>query len=1828
MGKDEKTKDREKPSESVSSNRTPLERPAANATVAWLDSKSSQSEPSAKEPNNLVPEELLLAPEQRVDGYEVIRELGKGGMGVVYLARDVTLGRKAALKIIRSEWTESDDARERLLFEARVTAKLNHPHIVTIYGSGEVSGCLYIALEYLKGENLRERIKKGPSSLGEVLSIALNIAQALHTAHEHGILHRDLKPENVFLPRDGRLRVLDFGLAKFLQPIETAETRLQEQSSETSTSSALRSIVDAFETGQTGIVGTVPYLSPEQWQGKSLTSAVDMWALGVILFEMLTGKRPYEGATWHLATQVCSDQNVPRIDEIVPDIPTPVTDLVARCLIKDPTARVTATEASEELSRLVHGRTRQTSSRLSEPSPFRGLLPFRSKDADRFFGRQAEIDAFVEKLRIQPLVPVVGASGAGKSSFAMAGVIPALESRGDWLTFQMRPGQNPYKSLASCLLSPTLDSPQPTGKGISTMSSEILKMFGGAGTDELAEDLQASTPLMGRLLRAEAKFRNRRILLLVDQFEELFTLVSDFGLRTSFAETLCLATDDVESPIRVIITIRDDFLSHLAEHPGMAGVIDSGVTVLRMPGREALSDILQFPLEACGYVFEDESLASDMIGEVINEPTGLPLLQFAAQRLWESRDEKRRVLRRSVFAEFGGVAGALADHADKVLLELGPEKALVARTLLLRLITSEGTRKQVSRIELLADLDTAAGTVLDRLVSTRLIVSRRSRVEKSETFFELAHESMLVRWEQFRRWVEESHDDIAFKEQLESATRIWSSRGKRKEDLWRGESLTEARKWKKRAADPLPASILEFLETASLEERRATIRKKWFRVGAVSLVTLIALGSTMAAFVISDKERKARKAEAEAQLAADHARSAQNAAQTNMALSLLSDARAAFQRQNLPEARAKLRSSIEIADSSGARALWSVISRDARYFVSQNNWLNFQTVFSPDGRTLATSGTETAIRLWDIETGETRFLRDSGRENWSLTFSPDGKKVLSADMQGSIHIWDVETGSTKKYPGHKGYVKSIIVDPTSRFVYTSGADRTVRAWKYGSFEPLWTTSTTELFEPLSTNPDGSRLASASWDGTIIIIDTKNGQIINRWVGHQGRIMTVAFLDSAKELLTSGGDGALRIWDIEQGRILRDIPRVGGDHLALGPEKRFVVATGKQATLWDLELGETIGRFPEPPLNAKVAFSPDGKLVSAAGFDGMVTVWRRGSAKSRTSASHSQTMTGVEFSPDGRWIATGSWDGQIILWSIHDGRGFVLGRQDDGVRDVRFSDDGRVVAAAGNNQTIRLWDVASRKFFRVLGGHSHMVWGLRFSPDHETLMSGSYDSTIRTWNVTNGRMISVFEGTPGAHFRGLAIHPSGSMYAVGVNNGIHLFSTSDGRALRFLEVPRTNRCSFLQFSPDGNLLATGSLDGGGILFDISTGAVALRIGKDTPPFDGVAFSPDGQLLATASADRYLRVWSTTDGNLTTKLLSPMPTLLNVDFSPDGQLIAATSEEATLVVFELEEKRWKWRAPLLLGKPQPLLIDMEGVKRLADRHNNTTTILDLSALEPTFVAPMKAVAERAAKAWVDDELHSLAFITADGYVEWWDLSVGKQKATIDIEDIEKVLPFKNGLVAFNKGNVDLWNCEAGQLNKCAFKRLVGGGATAVHVNDDQILVAVSGEIRRIGPTGIVDVLTRIDTGATAFIEMKEAVVVGYQDGSIEYCGLDPVEVARIKVFEDTPKESVELITRVTNDVVAAGFGDGSVGLWNVKSGRHLDSFKMHGPLVHLKVYEGFLYAATAVGEHMAHDLGVYYREYCDILREIWDAVPVVWMDEHPVRLRPDSDHHCWK
>jgi serine/threonine protein kinase/tetratricopeptide (TPR) repeat protein len=277
-----------------------------------------------------------LSPNTNLSHYRIIAKLGAGGMGEVYLAEDMQLGRKVALKLLAEELTKNRDRLSRFDQEAYAASALNHPNIITIYEMGDEGGQHFIATEFIDGLTLRKYLKSAPIDFSEVLTIAIQVAAALEEAHAAGIIHRDIKPENIMIRPNGHVKVLDFGLAKLTQ------ASLSED--ETDTEAVTRALV---LTDAGVVVGTSQYMSPEQARGRPVDSRTDVWSLGVVLYEMVAGRQPFAGETKTDVIAAIARQDPPPIVRFAPNVPAEFEWIVMKALRKGVDERYQTIRAME-----------------------------------------------------------------------------------------------------------------------------------------------------------------------------------------------------------------------------------------------------------------------------------------------------------------------------------------------------------------------------------------------------------------------------------------------------------------------------------------------------------------------------------------------------------------------------------------------------------------------------------------------------------------------------------------------------------------------------------------------------------------------------------------------------------------------------------------------------------------------------------------------------------------------------------------------------------------------------------------------------------------------------------------------------------------------------------------------------------------------------------------------------------------------------------------------------------------------------------------------------------------------------------------------------------------------------------------------------------------------------------------------------------------------------------------------------------------------------------------------------------------------------------------
>jgi serine/threonine protein kinase/formylglycine-generating enzyme required for sulfatase activity len=837
-----------------------------------------------------------------LEEFRLVRPLGRGGMGEVYLGHDTVLDRAVAIKVIGA----APDAarRERFLTEARAIARLSHPNVVAIYRVGTTrAGRPFLVQELIRGISL-DRLER-PVPWRKVCALAIGLARGLEAAHRRGIIHRDVKPANVMLDEHGTARLLDFGLAKLApaawpdastrdarlppaaaydslaatadgtpEPLartaeahartaqahtRTAEalartgeanTRTAEANARTgeanastaeahartaeanartgeantrtaqantrtgeahartgeafaapdvaATQDALASTLDADPVGEAhaigvdaasepgAVQGTPRYAAPEVWAGEPASARADLYSLGVMLYELLAGRVLFaQRDLAELEAAVLAG----RAEPLVVDEAPALAALVMRCLARDPAARpASAAEIAHALEALLAG-----GAGVPEGNPYRGLRAFDASHRGLFFGRGADVEALVDRLRGEPLVAVVGDSGIGKSSVCHAGVAPAvaagaLGDRRRWRVVTVAPGRTPWTALCDALaIAPDPDEP----------ADRIVRGLGGA---------------------ADAT------LIVIDQLEELVTLSQP--AEAARAADLIAAIAGGVPGVKALVAVRGDFLTRVAALPEAGDAMTRGLHLLRVLAPGDLREVVVGPARAKGVRYETEAMVDALVAAVADDPGALPLLQFTLAELWPARAGD--VIPAAALAALGGVEGGLARHADAVLRALPLDARAAARRIVLRLVTPEATRA-VRDPDELVDGPTAAAA-LESLVRGRIVVARDTTA--GTPTYALAHDALIHGWDTLRDWLAAAAGQHAAHNRLRAAAAEWRRLDRRPDQLWTRRQLDEIRD-----LDPLTPDERGFVAAS----RRRLRRTRLARLAALAAAPLVAL---------------------------------------------------------------------------------------------------------------------------------------------------------------------------------------------------------------------------------------------------------------------------------------------------------------------------------------------------------------------------------------------------------------------------------------------------------------------------------------------------------------------------------------------------------------------------------------------------------------------------------------------------------------------------------------------------------------------------------------------------------------------------------------------------------------------------------------------------------------------------------------------------------------------------------------------------------------------------------------------------------------------------
>lgn len=1161
-------------------------------------------------------------------------------------------------------------------------------------------------------------------------------------------------------------------------------------------------------------------------------------------------------------------------------------------------------------------RTKFTGSEAPTPGepPFKGLQYFDEIDSDLFFGRELLTAKLVNRLReTEFLSVVIGASGSGKSSLVRAGLIPALkkgellpdgtkppEGSSDWRVHVITPTAHPLQALATEL----------TRESESVTATATLM-------DDLMQDPRSLTIFLAR------QNPRQHTLLVLDQFEELFTLCRDEFEREAFIDNLLMIFNQSEGNTTLILTLRADFYAHLAQYPELREAVAKQQEYIGPMTTEELRRAIEEPAKRGHWVFEP-GLVDLILRDVGDEPGALPLLSHALLETWKRRAGHTLTLKG--YADAGGVRGAIAHTAESVYQNLSSEEQTIARNILLRLTElgegTEDTRRRASFDELVSHAEDAgeARSVLNTLAEARLVTL-------GEDTAEVAHEALIREWPTLREWLNQDRESLRLHRHLTEAAHEWELLERDAGALYRGSHLAQAREWAILHPNSLNAGEIAFLDASNeLEQHEAREREeqqrreleaaqklaetqsraaKQLRRRAIFLTGAFALAIILAGFALffgNQANQNAQKAQAAStQAIADFTRSEAQ--------------RLAVEGNNLRLSNADpnlialltVRSLNMQYTPAGDAALTSLTTLPAPPRVLKGHTGEvWDIAFSPDGKYLATNGsTDKTTRLWDFATGETiRIFSGHTAEVSGVAFSPDGKYLLTGSYDRTARLWDVASGQTVQiFTGQINKIENVAFSPDGRNIITAGNDE-ARVWDVATGKTIHILSVDGkfLFFRVAYSPDGKYILTAIADGTARLWDATTGEQVQVF-NHPDAVDGVAFSPDGKTIATSSGDHKARLWDIATGQIIREFVGHHADFndTRFSPDGQLLITGNLDHTvrLWDVATGKTLRVFGGITTAVQAAlFSPDGKFVVTTNRN-LALIWSlQTSPGGMVFTGHNKPVRKASFSPDGKWVVTASDDGAARIWDSANGQTLMILRgHTAGVEDAVFSPDGKTVLTASFDKTARLWDIATGKELRRFEGHTDELTKAIFSPDGKYIVTTSFDGTARVWETQTGKTIVIYTNqSPGQLIRA-AFSPDGKTVATtGQDHTARIWDPMTGKDLMIFK-GHTDIVTGVAFSPDGKYLLTASWDGTVRLWDVASGDQVRQFAGHTGTVYGAAFSPDGKYVLTSGADRTARLWDAQTGQELRRFAGHADDVRYVAFSPDGKHILTASQDGT-------------------------------------------------------------------------------------------------------------------------------------------------------------------------------------------------------------------------------------------------------------------------------------------------------------------------------------------
>lgn len=1146
--------------------------------------------------------------------------------------------------------------------------------------------------------------------------------------------------------------------------------------------------------------------------------------------------------------------------------------------------------------------------------PYMGLRAFSEADSRYFYGRETLTRRLLQQLQQQPALVLVGASGSGKSSVVRAGVLAqlrqgrSLPGSDQWWIGWLRPGDRPLSALARRLGDGGTEAEQATQQ----LQIEGLLHLGPEG---LIQWLRSRPEPM--------------VVLVVDQFEELFTL-ADAEERQRFLNLLLEAVREAGDRFRLILCLRADFIAPALEVPALAPILQqASVLVPPCLSQADYREVITRPAEQVGLQVEPE-LVEVLLQELSHTAGDLPLLEFVLEQLWQQRQAGTLTLQ-AYQQQIGGLRGALERKAQAVYDGLAAPEQDCARWIFLSLTQlgdgTEDTRRRIPKADLVVTRYPAplVERTLQALTAAKLVVvgleeegagqsrgavdaappenSQDAELGNLPVSVEVAHEILIRHWSTLRWWLEENRLRLRTQRQLEQAALAWKQSGEQPDFLLRGVRLAEAEELYIQYTDELPEEVQRFvvacLEAQQQEQQLAKRRLRQAQIVA-GTIALLGIAATGLAGLSFWQGRSAQLRQIETLAASSEAFLA-----SNQQLEAVTAAVQAGWQLRQADHWGPIALPVPLkTQTSVIGALQQVLtqSQEVNRLEGHRNRVN-QVSFSPDGQRLASVSDDGSILLWQRDGGRIRQLIGHRGRVTAIAFSPDGQLLVSASGDRTLRLWRSDGTLVRTFSGHSAWVSAVAFSPDGQQIVSGSRDGTVRLWDTEGKGGLVLQGHRGWVNTVRFSPDGRWVASGGEDGLIRLWPVGTSTVAPVvFQGHTDRVTDLAFSPDGKTLVSASGDRTVRAWNLkgQTGQILEGhTDQVNS--VTISPDGQRIASADGTGTvrLWTLE-GQPLQTFKAGAAELlSIRFSPDGQLLATASADKTVRLWQGVRLNLREAG-----FSAVRFSPDGSRMATAGWDRTIVLSQRDGSRTVSLKGHTSVINDLDFSPDGRLLVSASADRTLKVWNAANGSLLRTLQGHQDGVTTVRFSPNGQYLVSGSNDRTLKRWRVADGALMQTLNG----HSDGVTVvrfSPDGQWFASGSQDKTIQLWRSDGNLERTLP-GHGLAISDLAFSPDGKTLVSASWDNTVKLWSLPQRGLLRTLTGHQEGVTAVRFSPDGQLLFSGSAEGALKLWDWQQGSLLQTLEGPPDAVKSLDFTPDGRTLISASEKSGLVRWNLNRE----------------------------------------------------------------------------------------------------------------------------------------------------------------------------------------------------------------------------------------------------------------------------------------------------------------------------------